>query len=267
MIEWGWLGELRLVLEAVPWLGPMLSILVGASTGSFLNMMVHRLPLMAERRVALLGGVAPEQLPGGSAPYNLAVPRSHCPACQCPIPAWHNIPLLSYLWLRGCCAGCGARIPARYLWLELMAVVLFSLAAWRVGGELVVLLMLWVALGCWLAALCLVLEHDWLPTAIAWWPLWLGLLSAVSDPVTAAVALWAAGGAVALVALWLRWRHRAWPEIELLALAAAAGAWGGWVGLVCLVVMLLLADRWPLRGGGLAVPLVLASIAAALLVA
>ncbi len=264
-----WLLEWQLLLQAQPWLVLVLAALAGACAGSFLNMMVYRLPLMAERSLALARGVAPQQLPGGEAPYNLAVPRSHCPHCRQPIPLWYNIPLLSYLWLRGRCAACGVAIPPRYLWLELSTVVLFVLAAQRTSGALMPLLALWLALGTWLAALCLALERDYLPTAIAWLPLWLGLLLVAGDPAPAAPALWAAAVAAGLAALWLRWLQRHPASPELLALSAAAGAWGAWLGLACLVVLWAVAALWARWRGAPAtasVPLLaLAGIAAALL--
>ena len=264
-----WLLEWQLLLRASPWLVLALSALAGACTGSFLNMMVHRLPLMAERSVALARGVEPQRLPGGDAPYNLAVPRSHCPHCRCLIPLWYNIPLLSYLWLRGHCAACGVAIPLRYLWLEMLAVALFVLAAQRTGGALIPLVMLWLASGAWLAALCLALERDYLPTAIAWLPLWCGLLLAAGGSAPGS-ALWAAAAVAALAALWLWWLHCRAPSLELLALAAAAGAWGLWLGLACLVALWAMAalwSRWRQQPATAPVPLLaLAGIAAGLLV-
>ncbi|HHL72582.1 MAG TPA: prepilin peptidase [Bacteroidetes bacterium] len=89
----------------------VLIFLLAASIGSFLNVVIYRLP----RQISLLR------------------PASHCPQCKAPVKPWHNIPILGYLLLRGRCAGCGARIPLRYLLVEIMTPALV-LAAWALLG-------------------------------------------------------------------------------------------------------------------------------------
>ena len=93
----------------------ILSGLIGLCAGSFLNVCIHRIPL-------------------GQTPWN--PPRSYCPACEAPVRAVHNIPLFSYLYLRGQCADCSARIPLRYPLVELAAGGLFAWAAWTEGPTL-----------------------------------------------------------------------------------------------------------------------------------
>lgn len=90
----------------------ILSGLIGLCAGSFLNVCIHRIPL-------------------GQTPWN--PPRSYCPSCKAPVRAVHNIPLFSYLFLRGRCADCSARIPLRYPLVELAAAALFAWAAWAEG--------------------------------------------------------------------------------------------------------------------------------------
>jgi leader peptidase (prepilin peptidase)/N-methyltransferase len=98
---------------------PWLALVLGLCVGSFLNVVIHRLPLMMEREwtaqcAELRGEVAPDH-----APLNLSQPRSRCPACGQAISALQNIPLLSFLWLRGRCAACSTRISWRYPLVEL----------------------------------------------------------------------------------------------------------------------------------------------------
>lgn len=107
--------------------------IVGLAIGSFLNVVIHRLPRMMEAewraQCAELEGREPPQ----AGRYNLLVPRSHCPACNKPLRAMDNIPVVSYLMLRGKCAFCGARISPRYPIVEALTAVLSSLVAWRFG--------------------------------------------------------------------------------------------------------------------------------------
>src|SRR5512143_3313419 len=88
--------------------------LLGLMVGSFLNVVIHRLPKMMERewqeQCAMLQG----QEPASASPFNLVVPRSRCPSCGHMIAAWENIPVISWLMLRGRCAHCKTRISARY---------------------------------------------------------------------------------------------------------------------------------------------------------
>src|SRR5262245_15660894 len=100
------------LLQAQPGLYLALVFAVGLCVGSFLNVVVHRLPIMMQREwrrqcAELAGAEAPVETP---AVYTLVRPRSACPACGRRIGALENVPLLSYLWLHGRCAGCGARI-------------------------------------------------------------------------------------------------------------------------------------------------------------
>src|SRR5258707_765610 len=107
--------------------------LFGLCVGSFLNVVIHRLPKMMEAQwridCAELNGVTRE----ASEPYNLFTPDSRCPACSTPIRAWQNVPLVSWLALRGRCAACGVRISARYPLVELLTGALSVAMAWRFG--------------------------------------------------------------------------------------------------------------------------------------
>src|SRR5437764_4673691 len=97
-----------------PALGLVLAVFVGLCVGSFLNVVIHRLPRMMQREwqaqcAELAGQAAPLQ-----EGYSLVAPRSACPACGHRIRAWENIPLVSWLALRGKCSACGARISLQY---------------------------------------------------------------------------------------------------------------------------------------------------------
>src|SRR5262247_384384 len=133
MSSLGWLAQ----PAALPWV----ALVFGLCVGSFLNVVIHRLPRMMERewqaQCAELAGTA---LPSSKETYNLVRPGSACPACGHRIRAWENIPLLSWLALRGRCSACGARISARYPLVEVLTGVLFSATAWRFGAQPVTLL-------------------------------------------------------------------------------------------------------------------------------
>jgi leader peptidase (prepilin peptidase)/N-methyltransferase len=109
---------------------------VGLCIGSFLNVVIHRLPKMMERAWrAECAELAGQSLPAEPA-YNLVVPRSACPKCARPIRAWENVPLASWLALRGKCAGCGTRISLKYPLVELLAGIGAAYSAWRFGATL-----------------------------------------------------------------------------------------------------------------------------------
>ena len=117
-------------LAAVPWLWWTIAGLVGLCVGSFLNVVVYRLPRMLEQDWADQCAELRGETPAARTPFNLLTPRSGCPACKHPIRAHENIPVLSYLLLKGKCAHCGARISARYPVIELAGAAFATAAAW-----------------------------------------------------------------------------------------------------------------------------------------
>jgi leader peptidase (prepilin peptidase) / N-methyltransferase len=172
---------------------------VGLVVGSFLNVVIYRMPVMLEREwrqqcaeIARADAAAsappaagrdaapgPAEEPGASQaaqePFNLAVPRSACPSCKAPITALQNIPVVSYLILRGRCARCGAAISARYPLVEALTGVLSVAVAWRFGFGLPALgglIVTW-----FLIALTFIdLDHQLLPDGLTLPLLWGGLL-------------------------------------------------------------------------------------------
>ncbi|MFI4869775.1 MAG: prepilin peptidase [Steroidobacterales bacterium] len=231
------------------------ALLVGMVVGSFLNVVIHRLPIMLERQwraeaVPVAQHAAVSAAPAGAdqTPFNLMVPRSCCPACHAPIQAIHNIPVLSYLALRGRCASCQARISARYPAVELLSGVTTALAAWKFGFD-------WTAacaiLVTWfLIALTFIdLDMQLLPDSLTLPLLWLGLLASLtgwasnannlpSDPVSAI-----AGAAIGYLSLWAIYHlfrlltgkeGMGYGDFKLLA---ALGAWLGWQMLLPIVLL------------------------------
>src|SRR5450432_3267550 len=116
-------------------LSPWVLAVLGLCIGSFLNVVVHRLPLMLERgwrqESAELLGVEIAETPA----LTLATPRSRCPSCGHAIAWYENVPLASWLWLRGRCSACKTAISVRYPIVEVSTGVLFALVGWRFGAE------------------------------------------------------------------------------------------------------------------------------------
>jgi leader peptidase (prepilin peptidase)/N-methyltransferase len=122
----------------------VLSLLVG----SFLNVVIYRLPLILEREwQAQCAEMAGQPAPPAGETLTLATPRSYCPACKAPVKALHNIPVVSWLALRGRCAHCGARIPARYPVVELATGVLSAVDALSSLLEPLIMVILGVLVG------------------------------------------------------------------------------------------------------------------------
>ncbi len=184
------------------WIGA--ATLLGLLVGSFLNVVIHRLPKMLERRwrveCAEVTGTAGDETapasrsesgliahaPAAQARYDLTTPPSACPACQAPIKAYQNIPVVSWLLLRGRCAACGVSISARYPLVELATGVLSAAVAWRFGYGLAAaagLLVTW-----FLIALTFIdIDTQLLPDDLTLPLLWLGVAASLFAP-------WATGG-------------------------------------------------------------------------
>jgi leader peptidase (prepilin peptidase)/N-methyltransferase len=229
------------LLSSQPWLALLCAAVLGLIVGSFLNVVAYRLPLMLERdwqrqSREILGLDAPTE-----PAFNLALPRSHCPACGCPLRAQDNLPLLSYLLLRGRCRQCQATIPLRYPLLEAFTALLSIVVVAHFGVSwlsLFALLFTWTLLA--LAAIDI--EQQLLPDDLTQPLLWLGLLlntqSLFVSPVSAV-----AGAAVGYLVLWsVYWMFRLLTGREGLGqgdfkLLAALGAWLGWQALPLVVLL------------------------------
>ena len=224
-------------------LSPVVLSLLGLCIGSFLNVVIHRLPLMLERgwkadSAEMLG----VQL-DASEPLTLSTPRSRCPSCGHRI-AWHeNIPVASYLWLRGKCSACKTRISPRYPLIELLTGALFAAIGWRFGATPTALL--WCGFAAVLVALAGI---DWdttlLPDNLTLPLLWAGLVAGAAGwTIALPDALW--GAVAGYLSLWtVYWLFKlatgkegmGFGDFKLLA------ALGAWLGLKMVLPVVLAAS-------------------------
>ena len=229
--------------EPVLWIG--IAVLLGLMIGSFLNVVVHRLPKMMERewaaQCAELAGTEPEPQPA----FNLAKPRSHCPSCSAPITALQNLPLVSWLALRGRCASCGVAIPIRYPLVEAATGAIAGFLAWHYGfGPAAALAFAFCAT---MLALALIdFDTQLLPDGMTLPLLWAGLLVnvwGIFAPLQEAVI----GAAAGYLALWtVYWGFKLVTGREGMGygdfkLLAAIGAWLGWQALPLVILLSSLA--------------------------
>src|SRR5207302_8182963 len=154
---------------------PWAALALGLCIGSFLNVVIHRLPKMMEREWRAECAALAGQEPPTQEPYNLVVPRSRCPGCGHAITALENIPLASYLALRGKCSACGARIGVKYPVVELLAGLAAAYSAWCFGPSLAAL---GAALFVWftLALAFIDQETGFQPDALTLLLVWIGLI-------------------------------------------------------------------------------------------
>jgi leader peptidase (prepilin peptidase)/N-methyltransferase len=251
-------------------LSPPLLALLGLCVGSFLNVIVHRMPLIMERQwwaevaahlqdAEAWRRVFAPQAPGTQPPVehqrtasdlggavdalpalSIVRPRSRCPACGHELRWYENVPLLSWIVLRARCSVCGARIAGRYPFVELATALLFGAVAWRFGAEPVTLA--WCTFAAFLVALALI---DWdttlLPDALTLPLLWGGLTAAALGwTVPLSSALW--GAVAGYLSLWTVYQlfklatgkeGMGHGDFKLLA---ALGAWLGWPMLVPIIL-------------------------------
>lgn len=209
-----------------------LSVIFGLILGSFLNVVIHRLPKMMEQEwhsncLELQGKEAPEKIK-----YTLSKPRSECPKCKHQISALENIPILSYLILGGKCKGCKTKISMRYPLVEALTGVLIGLVAWQFGYT-------YTTLFAWIFTLALIaltfidFDTQLLPDDITLPLLWLGLLFNISNgfiDLKSAVI----GAIIGYLILWsVYWLFKIVTGKEGMGygdfkLLAAIGAWFGW---------------------------------------
>lgn len=216
--------------------------LLGLIIGSFLNVVIFRLPVMLKNEWAaqcneLQGSESPED----SAPYNLRVPRSHCLSCGHKISAVENIPVISYLFLRGRCKHCKTPISPRYPSIELLTAVLSGVVAWKFGfawQTFYALLLTWS-----LISLSFIdIDHQLLPDDITLPVLWIGLglsifgiftdmQSALIGAMAGYLSLWSV---YKLFKLLTGKEGMGYGDFKLLALF---GAWLGWQALPMIILL------------------------------
>lgn len=218
-----------------------LALVLGLLVGSFLNVLVYRLPVMLERDWLAQARELLELPAEQAATFNLLWPQSRCPRCETPIRAWQNIPLLSWLALRGRCGSCKAGISLRYPLVELASGVLALVVVWHYGATPLALAMLVLTWG--LLALSLIdADHQLLPDVLVLPLLWLGLIvNSLGGLVSLQDALY--GAVAGYLSLWLVfWLFRLVTGKEGMGygdfkLFAALGAWFGWSALVPIILM------------------------------
>lgn len=217
------------------------SAFVGLCVGSFLNVVVYRLPRMMERewqaQCASLRGEAPAAVE----PLTLSRPRSRCPACGHPIAALENIPILSYLFLRGRCSACQARISPRYPLVEALTGGLSVFTVWYFGPTLAAgaaLVLVWS-----LVALTFIdFDTQLLPDSITLPLLWLGLLFSLVGGFTSLPSA-VIGAMAGYLSLWsVYWLFKLATGKEGMGygdfkLLAALGAWLGWQMLPVIILL------------------------------
>ncbi len=240
------------VLRNEPAVLILLCTCVGLLVGSFLNVVIHRLPKMLERDWDSQAADLLEQRdmaePAGKlrdsaekSPYNLVVPRSTCPHCGHAIRAYENIPIISYLFLRGRCSGCKARISIRYPIVEAISGVMSAYIAWRFGFSLATVGALVFAWSL-IALTAIDIDTQLLPDGITLPLLWLGLLVNLNGafvPLQSAVI----GAVVGYLSLWsIYWLFKLTTGKEGMGygdfkLLGAIGAWLGWKMLPAVILL------------------------------
>jgi len=224
----------------------LVCVLFGLLVGSFLNVVIHRIPKMMEatwRQEAreLLEQPAPK---GEETPplFNLVTPGSHCPHCNHRIRWYENVPVVSWALLKGRCSGCKAAISKRYPIIELLTALVAGLCAWRFGYDPWLIFMLYGSFTL-LALAVIDLDTTLLPDDLTYPLLWAGLLAAVLgiSPVSLSDAV--IGAMAGYLALWsLYWVFKLLTGKEGMGygdfkLLAALGAWLGWQYLPVVVLL------------------------------
>jgi leader peptidase (prepilin peptidase)/N-methyltransferase len=220
-----------------------LVFVIGLIVGSFLNVVIHRLPLMLQRdwqrECKLLLEIDETAQPAEI--FNLATPNSRCPKCDHAIKPWENIPVVSYLFLRGKCSSCKTPISARYPIIELVTGILSGLIAWHFGPDwqmLAALFLTW----CLICLTMIDFDHQLLPDNITLPLVWAGLVINSFGLFTSLPnALW--GAVAGYLSLWsVYWLFKILTGKEGMGfgdfkLLAALGAWLGWQVLPIVIIL------------------------------
>jgi len=221
--------------------------LLGLIVGSFLNVVIYRLPIMLEREWRAqcaeldthLESVRVQRPATPDERFNLIVPRSACVACNAPVKSLQNIPLISYVFLKGRCANCGARIGIRYPLVEALTAVVAGVVAWRFGFGWTA--MMGLVFSWFLVVLTFIdLDHQLLPDSLTMPLLWIGIMLSLWGPHTAGTPIpvdlrsSVIGAAAGYSSLWCVYQlFRLLTGQEGMGygdfkLFAAVGSWLGW---------------------------------------
>ncbi|MGR9073165.1 MAG: prepilin peptidase [Gammaproteobacteria bacterium] len=230
------------LLEELPAVFSLLACVLGLMVGSFLNVVIYRLPAMLEKNWRrecneFLGLTAD----GHEERFNLLWPPSHCPNCKSKIRFYQNVPVLSYIVLGGKCAECKTPISIRYPFIEMLTGIASAAVAWRFGysyAALFALLLTWSLI----ALSAIDIDHQLLPDAITLPMLWLGLFLSLFNVFADAHAS-IIGAIAGYLCLWTVYQSfklatgkegMGYGDFKLLALF---GAWLGWQHLPAIVLL------------------------------
>jgi len=228
-------------LQQSPALAVATALVLGLMIGSFLNVVIYRLPKMMEMEWEAQAAELRGEDPPAAERFDLLFPRSRCPSCGHQLGVLENVPLLSWLLQRGRCKACGAKIAARYPLVELATGLLSALAIWHFGAT-------WAGLGAVLLGFVLIaltfidLDTQLLPDSMTMPLLWLGLLFNLWGtyvPLQEAVI----GAMAGYLSLWsVYWLFRIVTGKEGMGfgdfkLLAALGAWFGWTALPAIILL------------------------------
>ncbi|RZA04506.1 MAG: prepilin peptidase [Moraxellaceae bacterium] len=243
------MSDLAKVLELYPAFGIISAGILGLLVGSFLNVVVYRLPKMMERdwRTQCIEFLGEENIKddakknAGPEKFNLVTPNSTCPSCGHKIKPWENIPVISYLFLRGKCSACKASISPRYPIVEFVTGILSAIAIYTFGPNttgLACLIFTW----CLIALTMIDFDTQLLPDSITLPLLWLGLIANYFGLFTSLdSALWGAiGGYLSLFSVY--WLFKLLTGKEGMGfgdfkLLGALGAWLGWQMLLQIIML------------------------------
>lgn len=224
--------------------------IVSLLIGSFLNVVIYRLPIMMEREWRAncreLSETPAVPIPEGR--FDLVSPRSRCTSCGAQITALQNVPVLSYFFLRGKCGSCGAAISKRYPLVELLTAILTAIVAWRfgLGWESALAILLTYAL---IAISVIDIDHQIIPDSISLPLLWIGLSLSLFHPMTGTETLFVApeaaivGALAGYLSLWSVYQlfrlmtgkeGMGYGDFKLLAVL---GAWLGWQMLPLIILL------------------------------
>jgi leader peptidase (prepilin peptidase)/N-methyltransferase len=237
------------MLSNIPALFSALAGVIGLLVGSFLNVVIYRLPIMMQRgwrkECTEYLQLDPEatQEAVTEEPFNLVFPLSRCPGCNTPIKPYQNIPVISYLFLKGKCATCGCHISMRYPVIEALTAIASIMIAWHFGytpQAAFALLLTWALV----ALIFIDIDHQLLPDSITLPMLWLGmclsLFNVFTDAHTSII-----GAVAGYMALWTVFHlfklatgkeGMGYGDFKLLAL------FGAWLGWQCLPIIILLSS-------------------------
>lgn len=225
-----------------PWFMYLVIGLFSLAIGSLLNVVIYRLPIMLQdewrEQCCELFDLKPQK---EKIKVNLFFPRSFCPHCKAMVKAWQNIPILSYILLRGRCYQCNSLISIRYPFIEFLTVVLSLYASWHFG---LTLQLLFILLAIWILIplIFIDLDHQILPDCMTLGLLWLGLIANTQDLfVSLQVAVLSSVGAYVALWLFINLFYLFTGKVGMghgdFKLFSAFGAWFGWMYLPLILLL------------------------------